>query len=458
MEAFLSDYTVQLSDIKQTSLEGAAPVDLCESCDSKAKATAYCYDCPAHLCESCVSLHQVIKFLKGHKVEDISSEGVIKKYPLSLENRTIYCSIHPEKKFELYCKTCQCVVCVLCFVASHNGHHIGNIDSDTRTEVIEGLVCQVKAKLGEFEEDLRYINEIEQDKTKESISLKEEINKSFDSLVAAIEARRTALVEEVEAASVKDLKEIWAQKEVVETSIIGTRGALALATRSLQCTKFNDLELLLLGAQVSKRLKELSENNWDPSPIVDVEMTSKMFSSNPPCGIDKLGQIGKSTSICSVSIQETTFTLGEPITFQSRTSKYKNFQVNFRVLHGRRRVDIPHPPVVVASEAEVGTFSVSFTPVVSGEHVIMVEGKAKDWSSEYTITVTGEPPIGARVQRGPDWTFGNQDGGEGSHGTISRKSTKFDPIFIVLWDSNRSVRCGWGGNYNEYDFQLVLQS
>ena len=458
IESFLSDYTVPLSDINKTSLKRAAPVALCESCDSKGKATAYCYDCSAHLCESCVTSHQAFKLLKGHKIEDMS-EVASKKCCLSTDNKTIYCNLHPDKKYELYCRTCQCVACLLCFVATHNGHDIGDIDSNTRIEVqgqIEELVDQVEAKLSEFEEDLTYINEIEQDKTKESISLKEEINKSFDSLVAAIEARRAALVEEVEAASVKDLKEIWAQKEGVETSIIASRGALALATRSLQCT--NDLELLLLGAQVSKRLKELSENNWDPSPIVDVEMTSKMFSSNPPCGIDKLGQIGKSTSMCSVSIQETTFTLGEPITFQSRTSKYKNFQVNFRVLHGRRRVDIPHPPVVVASEAEMGTFSVSFTPVVSGEHVIMVEGKAKDWSRECTITVTGEPPIGARVQRGPDWTFGNQDGGEGSHGTISRKSTKFDPIFIVLWDSNRSVRCGWGGNYNEYDFQLVLQS
>ena len=252
--SFLSDYTVQMSDIKQTLLEPTAPVDLCESCDRKGKAVAYCYDCPAHLCESCVSSHQVIKFLRAHKIEDISSEGAHKRSHLSTENKAIHCNIHPDKKFELYCKTCQCVTCLLCFVVSHNGHDYSNIDSDTRIEVqgqIEELVDLVEAKLSDFKEDLRYINEIEQDKTKESISLKEEINKSFDSLVAAIEARRAALVEEVEAASVKDLKEIWAQKEVVETSIIASRGALAHATRSLKCT--NDLELLLLGAQVSKR-------------------------------------------------------------------------------------------------------------------------------------------------------------------------------------------------------------
>ena len=45
MGGFLSDYTVQLSD--SISLKRATPVDLCESCDSKEKAVAYCCDCPA---------------------------------------------------------------------------------------------------------------------------------------------------------------------------------------------------------------------------------------------------------------------------------------------------------------------------------------------------------------------------------------------------------------------------
>ena len=454
MGAFLSDYTVQLSDTNQTSLKRATPVDLCESCDSKEKAVAYCCDCPAHLCESCVTSHQAVKFLRAHKVKNILSENISKRCCLSIES---YCNIHPDKKFELYCKTCQCVTCLLCFVNYHNGHDHSNIDSDTRIEVqgqIEELVDQVEPKLSEFEEDLRYINEIEQDKTKESISLKEEINKSFDSLIAAIEARRAALVEEVEAASVKDLKEIWAQKEVVETSITASRGALALATRSLQCT--NDLELLLLGAQVSKRLKELSGKNWDPTSLAATEISSKEFSLNIPSGIEELGQIKVSTSRCSITMGET-FILGEPITFLCRTSKHKklNLQPKFRVLHGRSKVDIPNPPVVVPDQTK-GAFSVTFTPVVSGEHVVVVEGKTKDWEKRSIITVTGEPSIGARVQRGPDWGYGNYDGGKGKKGTIAEESDEEGFDFVVLWDvPDKMYYHMWGCGKN-YEFQLVL--
>ena len=368
----------------KTSLKQATP--LCESCDSKGKATAYCYDCPAHLCESCVTSHQAFKFLRGHKIEDKKSETV----KLSPKNKAIYCSLHPDKKYELYCKSCQCVTCLMCFVNSHNGHDIGDIDSDTRIQVqtqIKDLMGRVEAKVTEFEEDLTYVKEIEEDTTKESISLKEEINKSFDSLVAAIEARRAALVEEVEAASVKDLKEIWAQKEVVETSITASRGALALATRSLQCT--NDLELLLLGAQVNKRLQELSEKSWDPTSMVEIEMTSREYTKCTPLTTSKLGQVKVSiipmseSELLSVSTETTTPQLGVPITLSiagSRKNKLNRktllklqLQPSVRVLHGNKKVDIPHPPSVVAGKT--GTWLATFTPVVSGNHVIIVEAK-----------------------------------------------------------------------------------
>ena len=387
--------------------------------------------------------HQAFKFLRAHKTElNISSENKSKRCCLSIENKTIYCSIHPDKKFELYCKTCQCVTCLLCFVNSHNGHDHSDIDSNTRIEVqgqIEELVDQVEANLSKFEEDLRYINEIEQDKTKESISLKEEINKSFDSLVAAIEARRAALVEEVEAASVKDLKEIWAQKENVETTIIASRGALALATRSLQCT--NDLELLLLGAQVNKRLKELSEKSWDPTSTIEIEMTSREYINCTPLTTSKLEQITVSTvstsksELLSVSTETTTPQLGVPITFRIVGSKKHKrnrkillklqLQPDVKVLHGNEKVDIPHPPSVVAGMK--GTWLATFTPVVSGNHVIIVEIKtdnSRTVKTELTITVTGEPSIGNRVQRGPDWNYStDEDGGQGNEGTILSTAT-----------------------------------
>ena len=413
--------------------------------------------------------HKTLKFLRGHKVEDLPSNE------LSPKRKAIHCSLHPDKVLELYCKTCQCVVCLLCFVDSHNGHNLSNVDTETRKEMqgqIEGLISDVETLVSEFEEDLKYINEIEQDKTKESTSLKEEINKSFDSLVdlAAIEARRAALVKGVEADSVTDLKEIWAQKELVETTITASKGALSLATRSLQCT--NDLELLLLGAQLSKRLKELSEKNWDPTPIAEIEATSRQYIENTPFSIGKVQAFESEPSLFAVSFESTTFRLGVSINLsikQNRRARGKKKLSKLpyvRVLHGRSEVDIPHPPTVMADH-DKRSWSTTFTPVVSGDHVVVVEAKMNNGSTNKTesiITVTGEPSNGVKVQRGPDWGLFTdaryEDGSEGSDGSlISGETRTYEKyMFTIKWDKTNEVMSRFyrWGEESCYDLQLVL--
>ena len=60
---------------------------------------------------------------------------------------------------------------------------------------------------------------------------------------------------------------------------------------------------------------------------------------------------------------------------------------------------------------------------------------------------------GLRVVRGPDWKWGDQDGGEGGLGTVADIANKQDVTegaVIVLWDTgdNYNYRCGLGGKYD----------
>ena len=57
--------------------------------------------------------------------------------------------------------------------------------------------------------------------------------------------------------------------------------------------------------------------------------------------------------------------------------------------------------------------------------------------------------------RGPDWEWGNQDGGEGSVGTVFQigshtKSPITEPIVLVQWDCGRKAnyRAGMDGKYD----------
>ena len=63
-----------------------------------------------------------------------------------------------------------------------------------------------------------------------------------------------------------------------------------------------------------------------------------------------------------------------------------------------------------------------------------------------------EIEVGLRVVRGPDWKWGDQDGGEGHLGTVieSGEETAVGRVVLVLWDTgNRSnYRCGLEGSYD----------
>lgn len=60
---------------------------------------------------------------------------------------------------------------------------------------------------------------------------------------------------------------------------------------------------------------------------------------------------------------------------------------------------------------------------------------------------------GLRVVRGPDWKWGDQDGGEGGLGTVADVADKKEipeGAVIVLWDTGDrcNYRCGFEGKYD----------
>ena len=63
--------------------------------------------------------------------------------------------------------------------------------------------------------------------------------------------------------------------------------------------------------------------------------------------------------------------------------------------------------------------------------------------------------LGVRVVRGPDWEWNDQDGGEGSVGTVVQigsdaKLSITEPIVLVQWDggTKANYRAGMDGKYD----------
>ena len=444
-EGFLTDFTVT-HDLESLQLKSRQESSTCEQCDSIEQAVAYCSDCPAFLCDFCSQAHKRMKSYRNHKIVSLDS-GPLKSIPKS---QAPYCSKHPDEGLKLLCKTCQCLVCCSCIVATHQGHKMGLIDSETRKEMetrLKSMVDEVQQKLNQLEENLEYIEEVEKQAMNRPIELKSAINSTFDSLVATLESRRAELLKEADNTCNKDLKEVWAQKEYHETTLVSLRSALSFAKRSLQCS--NDLELISLTAQIITRLKCLKDVEWDSATTEAVEVTNFKFTKRRPVSDLKLvGKIVK--DVCqlpaqfSVEALPENVQLGTKVTFRisvlgSRKAKKQITNLNLKVLYGHSQNGVLIPQTTRSKD---GTWVATFTPICGGQHTIQLD---KLNVQSKNIHVTGIPAVGAKVRRGPDWKFTNHDESPGR--VVKYNSSK--QSFNVCWnDGNQYSGYRWGIYYD----------
>ena len=92
--------------------------------------------------------------------------------------------------------------------------------------------------------------------------------------------------------------------------------------------------------------------------------------------------------------------------------------------------------------------------------VWLVKGKSPGLTRSDTPTIGMEVLLGLRVVRGPNWAWGEQDGGEGHVGTVAEvlradrpgepRSSSGPCVVTVQWDcGNRCrYRCGVGDRYD----------
>lgn len=62
-----------------------------------------------------------------------------------------------------------------------------------------------------------------------------------------------------------------------------------------------------------------------------------------------------------------------------------------------------------------------------------------------------EPVLGLRVVRGPDWEWGDHDGGEGSLGTVA--GLESNGKVVVQWDNGQRSRYRCGRD-NRFDLRV----
>ena len=492
-------------------LKSKPSIEECGQCGSAQlnDTVSYCSDCAAYLCEFCTQAHKKMKLCRNHRVQTVASKGTELQHSdvsTPVTPQPLFCQKHLDEVLIVYCNECQCLVCRQCITDNHFGHKFNPINETTRKEVevrMKSLLADSCEKLTQFTFYLEYVKGVESKKVSAPDKLKKEINDTCKKLITAIEKRREDLLLQVDTCS-QNLKELWSQKEQLETIIVALQSSIAFAKRSLNCT--TDAEMLALSQQAMSRLSELNLSKWDSTDTERIDATQTLFQQCEATGIsqnsfgvvtcsgatgispDSISQFGVVSTattdietIPNISMeiysQDTSQKLEEG-TLGKHTRVVLKFQafpsfVGQAVSVTVRNSVQPNvacqnfPPLSISDiENLQHQVEVTFRPVVSGQHTISVTTGGK--SGQVNVNVSGRPQVGDRVVQGPNWQpppapaygqYGNRYGYNYGHrnyaynnGIVTDNSGN---QIGVQWDGQVTTQHNWNEHGSYFEIQLL---
>ncbi|KAJ8278254.1 hypothetical protein GJAV_G00085610 [Gymnothorax javanicus] len=180
--------------LKKTGLRAAPPAHcpagpgdvVCDSCTvKKRKAVKSCLVCLASYCETHLQLHFKSPAFKKHKLVN------------AVQNlQKMICS-HHEKLMEVYCRTDQQCICLLCVMDEHKDHDTVSAAAE-RTEKqnqLETARSKVQQTIKEREKELQDLRQAVQSLKRSAQAAVEGSERIFTELIRSIERRQSELIQ-----------------------------------------------------------------------------------------------------------------------------------------------------------------------------------------------------------------------------------------------------------------------
>ena len=208
----------------------------CGNCDKKSEHSFYCFQCCAFWCDDCIGLHNGIRANKEHHAlalkdfQDQDFENIL--------NRPAFCGKpgHEKKELEFFCKSCEVAICYSCVATVHDGHPKILLDeaaSERKLHVKAGIESQKQIVLQKKEE----ISRIQANCVNIQAQVdcvKKDSQMFVDSLIAALEAKKKDIYNDVEKKANETLQLLGAQQREVESQVAEIETAIEKAEQLLK--------------------------------------------------------------------------------------------------------------------------------------------------------------------------------------------------------------------------------
>uniref|UniRef100_A0A8C4STI5 Tripartite motif-containing protein 16-like n=1 Tax=Erpetoichthys calabaricus TaxID=27687 RepID=A0A8C4STI5_ERPCA len=206
-----------IKNINKTTLSSpppqyyAGPGDVeCDFCaGKKLRAVKSCLTCPASYCQTHLQPHYEGDALMHHKLVD--PDRYLKEK---------LCEKH-QKSLEIFCKTDDSCICMMCVVTGHNGHKMVELETEReeKQKQLGVTLSDIKRRLEEREKTLketrRMINKMKMSVVREV----EENTKSFTALIRCIEEAHRKVTERIRKQEKREMETAKGVMEQLEKEI-----------------------------------------------------------------------------------------------------------------------------------------------------------------------------------------------------------------------------------------------
>ena len=201
-----------IHEISQSSPDSAS----CASCGENAPSSSYCIECNGGVCKICLKAHSKVKDLRSHVIlqpdqikpmADDSNKA--KSIHLSMLAMNPVCLSHEELKLDLYCKTCESLVCVKCSIATHKGHSVTELTEQAgeSQRELQTNVQEISTGYGKLQKRIHSGNEIQVEIRQLKKRKVDVIEQAFFKLHQALnQCKETLLTEASQLCTAKDVQ------------------------------------------------------------------------------------------------------------------------------------------------------------------------------------------------------------------------------------------------------------
>ena len=256
---------------------------MCGKCKkAQQPATSYCRNCGEFICAMCTTIHSNWDDFAGHEVVALKQLESKMKELDALKKVTFYCSLHKGKELEIYCETCEELICHNCTVTKHcRPKHKYSLVDDTfeqhKTEIVTSLE-PIEKQIGIVNKALEELEQQSAEVDDKRGMTKTEIEQLFQQIYDVFEVRKADLVSQVDQLANQKLKNLAAQKDEVEIVQTQLASCLSFVRESLRTGSQG--EVMKMKKTVMKQIKEMTDN-FKPDMVHPCECANVKFVANP---------------------------------------------------------------------------------------------------------------------------------------------------------------------------------